>query len=57
MVSIGTHDMDTVKGPFVYDALPPESIKFVPLNQVRPPIHVHDSSDVCYRESFVYIHI
>lgn len=30
---MGTHDLDTIKGPFIYDALAPENIKFVPLNQ------------------------
>ncbi|XP_014256181.1 phenylalanine--tRNA ligase beta subunit [Cimex lectularius] len=35
LVSIGTHDLDTVTGPFTYEALPPEEIKFVPLNQKR----------------------
>ena len=34
LVSIGTHDLDTVEGPFTYEALPPDQIKFVPLNQV-----------------------
>lgn len=33
LVAIGTHDLDTVKGPFKYDALKPEDIKFVPLNR------------------------
>ncbi|KAF1958307.1 phenylalanyl-tRNA synthetase beta chain [Byssothecium circinans] len=33
LVSIGTHDLDTIKGPFTYEALPPEQIKFTPLNQ------------------------
>lgn len=33
LVAIGTHDYDTIKGPFVYDAKPPKDIKFVPLNQ------------------------
>jgi len=32
-VSIGTHDLDTIQGPFSYEALPPEQIKFVPLKQ------------------------
>lgn len=32
LISIGTHDIDSVEGPFVYDARPPEKIKFVPLN-------------------------
>jgi phenylalanyl-tRNA synthetase beta chain len=33
LVSMGTHDLDTVKGPFVYRALKPEHIHFVPLNR------------------------
>lgn len=33
LVAIGTHDLDTIKGPFVYDAKPSNEIKFVPLNQ------------------------
>ena len=33
LVSMGTHDYDTVQGPFYYRALPPESFKFVPLNR------------------------
>ncbi len=31
LVAIGTHDMDTVKGPFSYDARPGETFEFVPL--------------------------
>ena len=35
-VAIGTHDLDTIKGPeLIYDALPPADISFVPLNQTR----------------------
>lgn len=30
-VAIGTHDFDTLEGPFRYKALPPEEISFVPL--------------------------
>ncbi|KAK0084147.1 hypothetical protein PV325_007524 [Microctonus aethiopoides] len=33
LVSIGTHDLDTIKGPFLYDARSPEDICFKPLNQ------------------------
>lgn len=33
LVAIGTHDLDTLKGPFTYDAKPPQDIRFVPLNQ------------------------
>jgi phenylalanyl-tRNA synthetase beta chain len=32
-VAIGTHDLDTLQGPFRYRALPPEEIKFVPLTE------------------------
>lgn len=34
-MAIGTHDLDTIKGPFVYDALPPNEIKFKALNQQK----------------------
>ena len=30
---MGTHDLDTIKGPFTYEALKPEEISFIPLNQ------------------------
>ncbi|VVC94492.1 unnamed protein product [Leptidea sinapis] len=33
LVAIGTHDLDTIQGPFVYDALPPSEIQFKALNQ------------------------
>lgn len=35
LVSIGTHDLDTIEGPFSYEALPPEEIVFAPLNQTK----------------------
>jgi phenylalanyl-tRNA synthetase beta chain len=35
LVAIGTHDLDTIKGPFTYEALPPKDISFVPLNQTK----------------------
>lgn len=35
LVAIGTHDLDTIQGPFTYDALPPNDIKFIPLNQQK----------------------
>jgi phenylalanyl-tRNA synthetase beta chain len=34
-VAIGTHDLDTLKGPFVYDARPPKDIKFKALKQTQ----------------------
>eukprot|EP01102_Stenamoeba_stenopodia_P002664 TRINITY_DN1251_c0_g1_i1.p1 TRINITY_DN1251_c0_g1~~TRINITY_DN1251_c0_g1_i1.p1 ORF type:complete len:606 (+),score=172.36 TRINITY_DN1251_c0_g1_i1:167-1984(+) len=35
LVSLGTHDLDTIKGPFTYEALPPQDISFVPLNDTQ----------------------
>ncbi|UYV72503.1 FARSB [Cordylochernes scorpioides] len=34
-VSIGTHDLDKIQGPFIYDALKPSDITFKPLNQSK----------------------
>ncbi|KAJ8123934.1 hypothetical protein ONZ43_g225 [Nemania bipapillata] len=35
LVAIGTHDLDTVQGPFTYEARTPENIRFRPLNQEK----------------------
>lgn len=35
LVAIGTHDFDTISGPFIYTAQPPSEIKFKPLNQKK----------------------
>ncbi|KAG8476189.1 hypothetical protein CXB51_033147 [Gossypium anomalum] len=35
LVAIGTHDLDTLQGPFTYEALPPPEINFVPLKQAK----------------------
>ncbi|GAW26081.1 putative phenylalanyl-tRNA synthetase [Rosellinia necatrix] len=35
LVAIGTHDLDTLQGPFTYEARKPEDIKFRPLNQQK----------------------
>ena len=35
LVAIGTHDLDTVTGPFTYEALNPKEIVFQPLNQTK----------------------
>ena len=35
LVSMGTHDLDTVKGPFYYRALAKKDINFVPLNRTE----------------------
>lgn len=33
LVAIGTHDLDTLKGPFTYQAKAPKDIKLVPLGK------------------------
>lgn len=33
MASIGTHDLDTIEGPFTYEAVAPSDFKFIPLRQ------------------------
>ena len=33
LVAIGTHDLDTIQPPFVYEALPPNEFRFAPLNR------------------------
>jgi len=35
LVSIGTHDLDTIEGPFTYTAMAPDVIKFKALNQQK----------------------
>uniref|UniRef100_UPI003B28DDE3 Phenylalanyl-tRNA Synthetase beta subunit n=1 Tax=Caenorhabditis tropicalis TaxID=1561998 RepID=UPI003B28DDE3 len=35
LVAIGTHDLDTIQGPFEYRAEAPNKIKFRPLNQTK----------------------
>ncbi|XP_042596143.1 phenylalanine--tRNA ligase beta subunit-like [Cyprinus carpio] len=35
LVAIGTHDLDTISGPFTYTAKPPGEIRFRPLSQSR----------------------
>ena len=35
LVAIGTHDLDTLTGPFTYSADPPKDIRFKPLNQAK----------------------
>ena len=35
LVAIGTHDLDTIQGPYKYVAKPPKDIKFKPLNQTK----------------------
>ncbi|VDO73888.1 unnamed protein product [Heligmosomoides polygyrus] len=35
LVAIGTHDLDTISGPFKYTADLPKDIRFIPLNQTK----------------------
>lgn len=35
LVAIGTHDLDTITPPIVYDAKPPNEIRFRALNQKK----------------------
>jgi len=35
LVAIGTHDLDTLTPPFTFEALPPDEIEFVALNQTE----------------------
>ncbi|KAG0262597.1 phenylalanine--tRNA ligase subunit beta [Actinomortierella ambigua] len=35
LVAIGTHDLDTIQGPFTYEALAPKDIVFTPLNKTQ----------------------
>ncbi|SJM88485.1 probable Phenylalanine--tRNA ligase beta subunit [Zygosaccharomyces bailii] len=35
LVAMGTHDLDTIEGPFHYYGIPPKDISFIPLNQSR----------------------
>lgn len=42
LVAIGTHDLDTIKPPILYDAKPPNEIKFRALNQK----HEHTAAEL-----------
>jgi hypothetical protein len=33
LASIGTHDLDSIEGPFSYEAIPPSDFEFIPLRQ------------------------
>ncbi|KAG6534248.1 hypothetical protein ZIOFF_008134 [Zingiber officinale] len=48
LVAIGTHDLDTIEGPFSYEALPPQEINFVPLKQsdikLKKFLHIIENS-------------
>lgn len=56
LVAIGTHDLDTLKPPFRYEARPPKDIKFAPLGkdkaytaeELMVLYQVHRCSFFCY---------
>ncbi|KRZ12094.1 Phenylalanine--tRNA ligase beta subunit [Trichinella zimbabwensis] len=58
LVAIGTHDLDKVKGPFVYSAKSPQEICFKPLNEkekfTAAQLMTHYSKDNHLRQ---YLHI
>jgi phenylalanyl-tRNA synthetase beta chain len=49
LVAIGTHDLDTLKAPFTYEALPPKEIVFAPLNQTKAVdcVQMFEDFEVC----------
>uniref|UniRef100_A0A0N5CG86 Phenylalanine--tRNA ligase beta subunit n=1 Tax=Strongyloides papillosus TaxID=174720 RepID=A0A0N5CG86_STREA len=58
LVAIGTHDLDTLEGPFTYEFKKPEDIKFIPLNDTvemtAPEMFTKFSVDSHLKE---YLHI
>lgn len=57
LVAIGTHDLDTIQGPFRYRALPPRDISFVPLTEDNGK--VYDGKELLdfYREDVSVKHL
>jgi len=58
LASIGTHDLDMIKGPFYYKALAPELINFIPLNR-NHSVNGHELMDLLKNDSHLgpYLHI
>jgi len=56
-VAIGTHDLDTIYGPFRYTALPPEDINFVPLTEDNGKIYNGKELLNFYREDASVKHL
>eukprot|EP00053_Salpingoeca_punica_P012634 m.113361 g.113361 ORF g.113361 m.113361 type:complete len:597 (+) comp15996_c0_seq1:93-1883(+) len=60
LVAIGTHDLDTVKGPFVYDAQAPKDIRFRPLRAPETREYTAEELMTVYEEDQqlkAYLHI
>lgn len=56
---MGTHDLDTIQGPFTYEALSHKDIKFIPLNK---DVEVDGDElmelyDVSHKQKYLYMHI
>ena len=60
LVSIGTHDLDTIQAPFRYVARKPEDIKFVPLKcdkeMTGNEVLAHFANDLKLREYATFRH-
>lgn len=58
LVAIGTHDLDTLTPPFSYEALKPEDIQFVPLNQ-KSSMNGHELMEFYEKDKNLgkYLHI
>ena len=54
LVSIGTHDLDTIQGPFTYTAKPPSEIVFKALNQQKEMSAVELMEHYKVRFNFYY---
>ncbi len=54
LVAIGTHDLDTIQGPFIYNAKPPSEIKFKALNQTKEYTAVELMELYTVRHFFLY---
>ena len=56
-VAIGTHDFDTIQGPFRYKALSPEDISFVPLTETEGKVYNARELINFYREDPTVKHL
>ena len=50
-MALGTHDLDTISGPFRYEALPPQDINFIPLTENDSKIYEAKELLNYYREN------
>lgn len=57
LVAIGTHDLDSIEGPFRYKALSPEEINFVPLTEDNGKSYSGKELLTFYREDTTCKHL